>query len=42
MVRKDSPEVSVEKLRNASDPLVRTAAGEFYDAVDEFLKCFGL
>jgi hypothetical protein len=35
MVRKDSPEVSAEKLRNARDSLHKSAAGEFYDAVAE-------
>jgi hypothetical protein len=36
MVRKDSPEESVEKLRNAADSLKKSGAIEFYADMAEF------
>jgi hypothetical protein len=42
MVRKDSPALSVEKLRNADDSLVSSAAGALYDAPAEFPNSVGL
>ena len=42
MVRKDSPAVSVEKLRNPNDSLLRAAATRSYGAMAEFWKSAGL
>ena len=42
MVRKDSPEQRVEKLRNATDQPDRSAAREFYEPVTEFRESVGL